>query len=73
MKNLYSLFKEIFPDAPLDIAEVVAVSGELATVQMPGGGRAVVRGTGTVGQMVYVRDGVIESGAPDLPVFEIEV
>jgi hypothetical protein len=73
MRNLIHLFKDVFPDSPLLVAEVISVAGGLAVVEMPGGARAHVRGSATVGQKVFVRDGVIDSVAPDLPVIEIEI
>lgn len=73
MRNLIHLFKDVFPDAPLMVAEVVSVDGGLCVVEMPGGARAHVRGAATVGQKVFVRDGAIDSVAPELPVIEIEI
>ena len=73
MKNPVALFKEIFPDAPLLVGDVIATEGGIATVELQGGGIAQVRGDATPGQRVFVRDGVIESTAPVLPVVEIEI
>jgi len=52
---------------------VLSISGEVAAVELPGGGRLQARGQATVGQRVFVRDGVIEGAAPDLPVVLFEV
>ena len=60
MKNPIALFKEVFPDAPLLIGDVVASEDGLSTVELQGGGLAQVRGEATPGQRVFVRDGVIE-------------
>lgn len=73
MTNPYRVFKEIFPDAPLQVGEVLVVTGGTATVVLPGGGKLTVRGEATVGQKVYVRDGVIEAEAPNLTLVTIEV
>lgn len=73
MTNPYRVFKEIFPDAPLQVGEVLIVTGGTATVELPGGGKLTVRGEATVGQKVYVRDGVIEAEAPYLTLVTIEV
>lgn len=73
MKNPIALFKEIFPDAPLLIGEVIAGADGLSTVELQDGGIAQVRGEAPPGQRVFVRDGVIESTAPALPVVEIEI
>jgi hypothetical protein len=72
-RNPYRVFKEIFPDAPLQVGQVTAVGGGAATVTLPGGGVLQARGAATVGQRVFVRDGVIEGAAPDLPIVLIEV
>lgn len=73
MKNPIALFKQIFPDAPLLIGEVIASADGLSTVELQDGGIAQVRGEAPPGQRVFVRDGVIESTAPALPVVEIEI
>lgn len=73
MKNPIALFKEVFPDAPLLIGEVTASDGGLSTIELQDGGIVQVRGDATPGQRVFVRDGVIESTAPTLPVVEIEI
>lgn len=73
MKNPIALFKEVFPDAPLLIGDVIASDGGIATVELQGGAIVQVRGDATPGQRVFVRDGVIESTAPVLPVVEIEI
>lgn len=71
--NLFKAFKAVFPDAPLQVGEVTAVDGELATVELPGGGVLQARGIATVGMQVWVRDSVIEGEAPALPLVEIEI
>lgn len=72
-RNPYRVFKEIFPDQPLQIGTVTAVDGDIVTVALPGGGVLHARGTATVGSDVFVRDGVIEGAAPALPVVVIEI
>ena len=52
---------------------MIAVDGDTATVELPGGGRLQARGAATVGSQVWVRDGVIEGDAPTLTLVEIEV
>jgi hypothetical protein len=73
MKNPIALFKEVFPDAPLLIGDVIASDGGLSTVELQGGAIVQVRGDANPGQRVFVRDGLIESTAPMLPVVEIEI
>jgi hypothetical protein len=46
---------------------------DTATVLMLGGGAMRLRGTGSAGQLVYVRGGMVEGGAPSLAQVEIEV
>ena len=53
--------------------EVKAVDAGVATIMLPGGGVIQARGQATVGQRVFVRDGVIEGPAPDLTDEIIEV
>eukprot|EP01030_Chromulinospumella_sphaerica_P016412 gene16412-16228_t len=51
----------------------VSVSGDVARVQLPGGGELQALGGATPGQKVFVRDGVIEGEAPNLPLYQIEI
>ena len=73
MTNLFRDFANLFPDPQLQVATVAAVSGELATVTLPGGGVLQVRGAATVGQKVFIRNGVIEAEAPSLPLVTLEI
>jgi len=73
MRNPYRLFKEIFPDAPLQVGEVESIDGDTAIVVLPGGGRLSARGSAVAGARVFVRDGVIEAEAPSLPLVAIDV
>ncbi|MDN4590249.1 hypothetical protein DBA29_17300 [Xenophilus aerolatus] len=72
-KNLYRAFLNLLPPRDLQIAEVIAVDGDLATLQLVGGGVVTARGAATPGQKVFVRDGLIEAQAPDLPIVTVEV
>lgn len=72
-RNPFRVFKEIFPDAPLQVGTATAVDGDAVTVTLLGGGVMQARGAAAVGAQVWVRDGVIEGQAPDLPVVVIEI
>lgn len=72
--NSWARFKRLIPDAPMLLGEIVQVySDGTAYVDMLGGGSVRARGTGTVGQNVYVKNGQIEGAAPTLPSTLIEV
>jgi hypothetical protein len=73
MSNIYRKFLDLLPARPLQVGTVLSVSGGIATIELPGGGRLQARGQATAGQRVFVRDGVIEGVAPNLPVEVIEV
>jgi hypothetical protein len=76
MRNLFRQFLDLIPDPALQVGTVTARSGELVTVTLPGGGTLKARGadaSAVLGQTVFVRNGVIEGPAPDLPVEVIEV
>ena len=73
MRNLYSEFRALIPEAPLQVGTVTQVTGGVVTVQLPGGGLLKARGSAGVGQMVFVRDAVIESIAPNLTLELIEI
>lgn len=72
MLNLYRQFMDLIPDRPLEVGDVTAVAAGVATVTLPGGGLLQARGEATVGQRVWVRDGVIEGQAPTLTYVEGE-
>lgn len=73
MSNLYRQFLDLLPARPLQVGTVTATDGGTCTVQLPGGGVLQARGSATVGQSVFVRDGVIEGDAPALTVVTIEI
>jgi len=73
MTNIYRAFLNLLPTRPLQVGTVLSIAGGVAAVELPGGGRLQVRGQATVGQRVFVRDGVIEGAAPDLPIEVIEI
>lgn len=73
MANLYRVFKDLIPDAPLLVGAVSAVASGYCLIDLPGGGQVSGRGTSSIGQKVFVRDGVIEGNAPSLTVELIEI
>jgi hypothetical protein len=73
MHNLYHQFRALLPDPPLQVGTVIAVSGGVVTVQMPGGGLLKARGDALVGQKVFVRDAVVEAIAPNLTLEIIDI
>lgn len=66
MRNLYREFLALVPQRLLDVGDVVAADGGMATVMLPGGGVIQARGVALVGQRVFVRDGAIDGPAPTL-------
>ena len=73
LRSPFRRLQDLVAAPPLDVGDVTAVSGGLATVTLVGGGTVNARGAATVGQRVYVRGGVIEGPAPALPVDLVEV
>lgn len=73
MANLYKQFLKLIPDPALQVGTVQSVSGGVAVIELPDGGLLTARGAASVGQQVFVRDGVIEGQAPSLTVEIIEV
>ncbi len=73
MPNPLKVLQSLFPAARVSVGDVSAVAGQVVTVILPGGGHLIARGAATVGQRVFIRDGVIQGDAPDLPVVEISV
>ena len=74
MANLYSLFRELLPSAPLLVGTVLSEpEGGQYLIALPSGHVHRVRGVATVGQRVFFRNGVVEGPAPELPTELIEV
>lgn len=73
MRNIYRVFLDLMPGRPLQVGIITAIDGDIATVELPGGGLLTARGSGVIGDPVFVRDGVIEGEAPALPIEIIEV
>jgi hypothetical protein len=73
MTNIYRTFLNLLPARPLQVGTVLVIADGVATVELPGGGRLQARGAATGGQRVFVRDGVIEGVAPNLPIEIIEI
>lgn len=71
--NPYKRLLGLLPQRPLQVGTVIAVNGGVATIELPGGGRDQARGTATVGQRVFFRDGAIEGAAPNLTFVEITI
>ncbi|MDD5277203.1 MAG: hypothetical protein PHR16_14110 [Methylovulum sp.] len=67
MANPYVALKKLLPDQPLLIGTVTAfLSDGRSSVDVPGG-VIVVRGQSVaVGQKAFVRNGIVEGGAPAL-------
>ena len=73
LSNPYSRFLALLPARPLQVGTVIATSGDVASIELPGGGTLHARGKATVGDRVFVRDGVIEGDAPTLTYISAEV
>lgn len=73
MANLYKRFLSLVPTDPLQVGTVVSVDGEVAVIELPGGGLLNARGSASEGDRVFVRGGAIEGVAPALPYVEVIV
>lgn len=73
MRNIYQQFLQLRPTPPLQVGVITQIVNDIATIKLPDNGRINARGSGTVGQTVFVRDGVIEGAAPSLTIVEIEI
>lgn len=73
MANLYRAFRDLMPEAPLLVGVVTAVETGGCVIELPDGSAVFARGEASMGQPVFVRDGVIQGNAPMLPVIEIEI
>ena len=73
MHNVYEQFRQLLPDAPLQVGTVIEVGSCVVAVQLPGGGLVRARGSAVLGQNAFVRDGVLEAVAPNLALEIIEI
>ena len=71
--NIYQQFLNLLPRRVRRVATVVAIEGDVATLELPGGGLLTAVGSGAVGAQVFVRDGVIEGEAPPMAIVVIEI
>lgn len=74
--NIYRALRELLPEPPLLVATVTSINPTDGTslISFPGGLPQIVRGTNVAeGSNCFVRNGVIESAAPTLPLEIIEV
>lgn len=66
MRNPYKALLDLLPSSPLLVGDVVSVNGDVAVVELPGGGLIQARGKAVVGAHVFVQGGVIDGEAPAL-------
>lgn len=71
--NPYARLIGLFPKDRLEIGTILSVEVGQARVALLDGTTLIARGSGSVGDSVYVRAGVIEGVAPNLPAFNIEI
>lgn len=73
MRNFLTQLKDLLGHTPLQVGTVTDVTDGAVKVQLPGGAVVSARGSADVGAQVYVRGGVVEGEAPDLPVHTIDI
>lgn len=73
MFNAYAVFQSLMQPRPLQAGKVLYMEGDLATIELPGGGIVRARGEAEANDQVFVRDGVIEGQAADLTRVDQEV
>ena len=71
--NVYRRLIALLPETPTDVGTVLTVTADGCTVELLTGERANVRGSASLGDVVYIRDGAIQGPAPVLATVEIEV
>jgi hypothetical protein len=71
--NAYSKLLNLLPAQPLLVGQLVSTVGDVSILTLLDGGVITARGSGTVGANYYVRNGLIESAAPNLGMNEIVI
>lgn len=75
MSNLFVQFLDLIPKTPRQVATIVSGADGFYTAQLLTGQLIQVKSQSTfaLNAKVFVKDGIIETTAPDLPFIEIEV
>lgn len=73
LTNPFAAWMSLQPPKRRQVGTVLMVDGSVITVELPSGGRLQVIGQATVGDRVFVRDGLIEGEAPTLTYISAEV
>jgi len=71
--NVWTAFNSLMPRDPLLVGSIASTDGNVSVITLLDGGVVSVRGTGTVGNKVYIRAGRIEGTAPTMTQNEIVV
>ena len=73
MPNPLQSLRQLLAGPPQQLGQVVAVDGNIATIELPSGAQIKARGAATVGQHVFEQGGQILGEAPALHIDIIEV
>jgi hypothetical protein len=74
MRNLFAELRDMLQPGPAQVGTVSSYADGLATITLPGGGIVVAKASvATVGQQVFVQDGVVQGQAVDLTLEQIEI
>ncbi|MDP3887006.1 hypothetical protein [Hydrogenophaga sp.] len=73
LTNPYARWLALQPPKRRQVGTVLAMEGGVATIELPSGGRLQAVGQASVGDRVFVRDGLIEGEAPNLTYISAEV
>lgn len=73
LTNPFARWQALQPKRLRQVGEVVAIDGDVATVELPSGARVQTVGQAAVSDRVYIRDGAIEGAAPVLTYVTAEV
>lgn len=71
--NAYSKLLNLLPAQPLLVGQLVTSYDDMSILTLLDGGVITARGTGTTGLNYYVRNGLIESVAPNLTLSEVVI
>ncbi|WP_421717483.1 hypothetical protein [Algiphilus sp.] len=74
MSNPYRQFLRLLPRRPLLVGEITVVNSDgTVDVELPDSKTIRARGTGAVGDRVFVQDGEVRGSAPALPTSSVSV
>lgn len=73
MSNPFKLFQSLFPVPQTQVGVVQSIAGGVAVVRLQDGSYVQARGSASVSDNVFVKDGQLQGTAPSLSAVNIDI